>query len=467
MSKYGDFWFDEIFSFTYSQKPWLDSFKYWVWETNPPLHMVFLKFWLYIFPANEFWTRMPSLIFGVLTVFFLYKLAFRIFNKQTALIAAALLALHPYHIFHSVTARGYSLLMMLAVLSIYLFYKVFLTREPSSSLKNVILFAIVNLLLIFTHLTAWAIIVTQLIILIIDQRDKIKSWLKINAVPLFIYLLWFIPSILSKLGQKQIGNAWFLNLTYDFESIIKNIRLIFIGPINYLVGAVLILISIISVFLIIKRQNQQNKVDKNFLFLIFLFLFPFMAISFLGIWNVRFFVISTPWLVLIIAYLLFNLKRFRATITIIILLAYLVSTINIITKILPIDKWQDVNNYISQHINTNKKQAFIYNFFIYKNTATRYYNNNLPTIPYYIGDEADYDEAIVKQNYLMYKREDSEMEQWYKKYEINKYDEIILMYHPYVGVDLPSLLKKNGWKLKEWPYKPRVSDEPELRYYFK
>ena len=76
----GDFWFDAWFSFNYSQKPWLDSFKFWTWETNPPFHMVVLKFWFYIFPKNELFARLPSLIFGVTSIYFL--LLFRIiFNS--------------------------------------------------------------------------------------------------------------------------------------------------------------------------------------------------------------------------------------------------------------------------------------------------------------------------------------------------------------------------------------------------
>ena len=70
--KLGPFYFDEAFSFSYSQKPLLISLKYWLWETNPPLHMVFLKSWLQIFPADEFWARIPSLIFGTASIYYIY-----------------------------------------------------------------------------------------------------------------------------------------------------------------------------------------------------------------------------------------------------------------------------------------------------------------------------------------------------------------------------------------------------------
>src|SRR3989338_2049111 len=77
----GDFIWDEMFSFVYSQKPWLASFQFLLLETNPPLHLLTLKLWWYIFPENEFFSRLPSFLFGVGTVFAVYIAGKNFFNK--------------------------------------------------------------------------------------------------------------------------------------------------------------------------------------------------------------------------------------------------------------------------------------------------------------------------------------------------------------------------------------------------
>jgi mannosyltransferase len=152
----GDFTWDEMFSFTYSQKPWLDSLTFWTWETNPPLHLIFLKLWFYIFPADEFWQRIPSLIFGVITVWWVYKIGRDYFHERVGQISAILLALHPYHIFISTFGRAYSLLLCLTAISIYYFLKIFVKNEFSK--KDLIILAAINLLISYAHLTGFFIL---------------------------------------------------------------------------------------------------------------------------------------------------------------------------------------------------------------------------------------------------------------------------------------------------------------------
>ena len=159
----GPFFFDEMFSFTYSQQPWILSIKYWLWETNPPLHMVFEKLWFYVFPANEFWARLLSTIFGTASVWVIFILGKNVFSKKTAILAATLLALTPYQIFQSAINRTYSLLILLSLISVYYFFKIFLSKNNTN--KDRIIFILTNTLLVLTHITSLYIIFTQILIL--------------------------------------------------------------------------------------------------------------------------------------------------------------------------------------------------------------------------------------------------------------------------------------------------------------
>lgn len=79
--------------------------KFIIGDVHPPFYYLFLKFWTDIFGYSEIAVRMPSVIFGVLTVFLVYKIG----GKKAALF----MALNPLAIYYSQEARMYALVMFL------------------------------------------------------------------------------------------------------------------------------------------------------------------------------------------------------------------------------------------------------------------------------------------------------------------------------------------------------------------
>ncbi|MBI2560615.1 MAG: glycosyltransferase family 39 protein, partial [Planctomycetes bacterium] len=59
---------------------------------HPPFYFIILYYWTLIIGSNEFAIKIPSVMFGILSVFVLFKLASLIFDNKTALIGALLLA---------------------------------------------------------------------------------------------------------------------------------------------------------------------------------------------------------------------------------------------------------------------------------------------------------------------------------------------------------------------------------------
>jgi len=123
----GTFWFDEIFSFHFSQLPWGQALKYWWLETNPPFHTFFLRFWVYLTGDNELLIRLSSLIFALITIILLYYWAEKSFSRQTAIISTSLLSLSGIHLFVSTEARAYSLLVLLSLISMVFYQKLIST----------------------------------------------------------------------------------------------------------------------------------------------------------------------------------------------------------------------------------------------------------------------------------------------------------------------------------------------------
>lgn len=445
------FTWDEIFSFTYSQRPWLESLKFWTWETNPPLHLFFLKLWFYVFPADEFWTRVPSLIFGLLAVFYTYKIGREFLNKKTGLIAALIVAIHPQHIFLSTFARAYSLLIFLSSASIYYFFRYFIGAEKKR--RDLIILAIFNLLLIYAHLTGILLIGVETAVLLFHKSSDIKQWIKLHLLTLPLWLIWAIPSVLAKIqnSSADMGSAWFLNLNQQPINLVMSLFPLFFGPGRpYFIFLLMFIVTTLAIGYFYE-SFKNKKIDTNFIYLFFIFLLPLLTCFFVGTTNFKFYIIILPAFAMVVAYLL---TRQLPVLIIIgaLLLASLPGIKNIYTQYNPLlkDEWRFINNYLGEHHKKEKKQLVIYNIFVHKLLLDRYYTAPFKTIGYLTEkDTSDFDRLIITKNYVYYKRPDAEIDAWVEQNKINEYEEVFILQKDDYGVMLNEALERKGWKKQD------------------
>ena len=64
------------------------------------------------FSNSEFYLRLPDAIFGIVTIYVVYLLAARLFDSVTGSVAAFLLGISSFHVFHSQDARYYALFLL-------------------------------------------------------------------------------------------------------------------------------------------------------------------------------------------------------------------------------------------------------------------------------------------------------------------------------------------------------------------
>ncbi|KKP59466.1 MAG: hypothetical protein UR53_C0002G0080 [Candidatus Magasanikbacteria bacterium GW2011_GWC2_34_16] len=463
--KYGDFWGDEMFSFTYSQKPWLDSMKFWLWETNPPLHLLLLKLWFYIVPATEFFARSLSLIIGVISIIFFYRLSCQLFNEKIAFLASFFLSAHSYHIFISSTTRTYALLILLIILSTDLFYKIFILDKKTK--KNIIWFVVINSLMLFSHLTGIITLFAQLVALFILFRRQIIYWIKIVSIPIAIWLAWIIPSLTFKISTSFFGTAWYFGLGNDWTNLVGTLQSIFQGPSNQYIG-----IGIIFSFLLITtfnlyQQKKTNKLNTNFILLTIFILVPGTTFALTGLWNIKFFIIILPWTILLLVYLL-DFYLHKILLTLIVLCLLLWPGLTRLNKVLPLNNWQTVNDYLSGKYNPAKKQVVIYEHFFDKILIDRYYQGKISIIPYTEGDQENQPEdyAIITTNYAMYLRPEKEINDWLDKKAVEQNDEIFLLHKDSLGININKVLESRGWKRQEESY-PHLLEYQEIILYVK
>ncbi|NNE07028.1 MAG: hypothetical protein HKN20_00570, partial [Gemmatimonadetes bacterium] len=89
-------------------------------DANPPVYYLLLHYWIAVFGDGERAVRALSVLFGVMLVALLYFAGAAIHGPRAGLFAAAVCALHPLQIYNSQTARMYTLLPVLALLSLWL-----------------------------------------------------------------------------------------------------------------------------------------------------------------------------------------------------------------------------------------------------------------------------------------------------------------------------------------------------------
>jgi 4-amino-4-deoxy-L-arabinose transferase-like glycosyltransferase len=117
-------WGDEAFSVTVARMSLPEIVRTaWWGEANMTLYYLFLRVWVH-FGDTEFWMRSLSALFGVLTIAATYALGKRFLSQRVGIVAAALLAVHSYHIRYSQELRSYTLVTLLVVLSTYAFLAV-------------------------------------------------------------------------------------------------------------------------------------------------------------------------------------------------------------------------------------------------------------------------------------------------------------------------------------------------------
>lgn len=147
-------------------------------DFHPPLYYLFLKMWTNFFGYGEIVLRLPSVIFGVGAIFFVYLIGKKLFSKRTGIIAAIFLAVNPLAVYYSQEARMYSLAMMLVAGAIW-----FLLEKKWGW------FMIFSLASVFTDYLPW--LMFPVYFLMTKNR-------RVLIVPILLYLAW-IPYFLSQL----------------------------------------------------------------------------------------------------------------------------------------------------------------------------------------------------------------------------------------------------------------------------
>ena len=148
-------WHDELGTLAYAdpQSAWRDTLLLPMTLPTipiPPLYFVLARIFRVV-GDGEFFLRLPSVVFSVLTVPLTYTLGRSLLGWPSGLLGAFLLSVAPLHIRYAQEARSYALLTFLSILSLYLFWHA--VRE--GGWRWWIGFVVATVLNLYTHLFAF------------------------------------------------------------------------------------------------------------------------------------------------------------------------------------------------------------------------------------------------------------------------------------------------------------------------
>jgi len=187
-------WYDELVSLNIATyEGGLSSMWHVPFYPHPPLFNILLSFVYQLFTPSEFSARLLSLFAGVLGLALLYRLAADTANQRTALVAMALLAFSPMHLFFSQESRPYALLFAWVILTVWVLLKALEKNKTSWWLAH----AVCVLVLLYLHFFAWFVVGGEILYVLLrwpKTRHQIAPFalslagMLLGALPLFLWL---------------------------------------------------------------------------------------------------------------------------------------------------------------------------------------------------------------------------------------------------------------------------------------
>jgi uncharacterized membrane protein len=178
-------------------------------DVHPPLYYFLLHYWMMVFGTSASAVRLLSVLFGVLAIPMIYVVGRQLFNKGVGLVGALILALSSFNIYYSQEARMYSLLVLLALVSMYFFWR-FLQQ---SNLVSSVGYVLSTTLLVYTHYFGWFVLIAQniyvvtLLLLSKNRTYKLRHWVAVQAIVLALYVPWMGIAVNQASQRLTVGES--------------------------------------------------------------------------------------------------------------------------------------------------------------------------------------------------------------------------------------------------------------------
>jgi hypothetical protein len=189
-------WFDEIFSVHAARHSWAGLWSFAAADLiHPPLFYALLRLWASSGGDSLLWLRLFPALTSLLALapFFLLARELRLARAETNA-ALLLMAANGYLIKYAQELRMYSLLLLLALASLWLFARLLNSETSSPKLsaapKLFLALGFVNLLLVYTHYYGWLVVACEAAFLLFKGRRKLVPFMLTVAALALLFAPW-------------------------------------------------------------------------------------------------------------------------------------------------------------------------------------------------------------------------------------------------------------------------------------
>lgn len=151
-------WLDEPLTVAIARLSW-PSFAH-VWRYGEAayqgLYFLLMRGWLSV-GQSEAWIRLPSALFAIASIPMVYLVARKLMNQQAALASSAVLAFSPTSVYYSQEARGYTLTILLVLVSAWFF----VSAVQQNRERDWLLWTFFSALAVYSHFFASLVLVAQ------------------------------------------------------------------------------------------------------------------------------------------------------------------------------------------------------------------------------------------------------------------------------------------------------------------
>jgi hypothetical protein len=234
-------------------------------DGHPAGIQVFLFYWIHFFGEEQWVVKLPFLLFGMGSLYFLFRIGKLWFNETVGLLATSFMAVSQFPVMYSQIARPYISGLFFSLL-LFWFWSNLVKSSEKHFWRNGIGFVLAGAFCAYNHhFSMLFAALVGIVGLFIIPRSWLWKYLSLGVLVVVLYLP-HLEILLHQMSMKGV-EGWLAKPEYDF--ILHFSRYIF----NYswwFLGMVLVLIS----YTLVKQRKLPNA--RVYAVFLALFLFPFL-----------------------------------------------------------------------------------------------------------------------------------------------------------------------------------------------
>lgn len=307
-------WFDEIFSVHAAEHSWDTILNFISLDLiHPPLFYVLLKVWIAMAGDGLFWLRLLPVLFSIITVVPFLGLCRELkLGFWTQILALFFLAINGALIKYAQEVRMYSLLLCLAVFSMWIFCR-WLNRG-----KSFLALVLVNILAVYTHYFGWFIVAAEISAILILQRSKWRHAGSILATTAGFFAPWAYAVAHAAVNGSQLAQNIGWITRPGFRAAI-DFALDVVEPFYYQMSSAeatstffislpILIVALVSLASFATSRNRIDGLSKENATLLALFGGPPILVALIGSWILPYSIWGTRHLIIVFIPLLVALS---------------------------------------------------------------------------------------------------------------------------------------------------------------